>query len=516
MTAPARQPRGLLHEVSRAVFWNTVLLPLVTAVGVLLSILIRRSFGLESGLYDVVLGVSSSILFYTSLGLAGSLPRFLPELQIRNGRRAATALIWRLGTVRVGLVMLILLPLNVWAASFADALHLGADGGVYLRWLSLLLVGRAILDFLYRALDSFLQQLSVNTLSLVNGLLDVLLAAAAIGAGLGIAGVVGALGISSIATAILAAAIVARYVAGIPEANGDHAAPSAERVWKLSALTYVRDLSLYFATPAFASPVLLSVMGGPEPVALFATSYFVAASTVALVVSGFRGIYRPAFARVLAVERDQLGRTFDLMNKVQVLTVVPAGFGLAVMVGDYLPLLFGQAFGPAVPVARVLIFLLFAETALAVALLVLWADERHGPVLAAQAVTVVAAPLFIWTAGRFGLIAAGWVLGGSRVASVLIGYAIARHEYGVRFPWSFAAKVTLVSAMMAVVLAAIREVWPTSLMEAAALTAAGVIIVALGLRALRVLGPTELDVIRRASVPGKHLLVDWLTPRETT
>jgi hypothetical protein len=112
--------------------------------------------------------------------------------------------------------------------------------------------------------------------------------------------------------------------------------------------------------------------------------------------------------------------------------------------------------------------------------------------------------------------AAGWVLGGSRVASVLIGYAVARREYGVRFPWAFAARVTLVSAVMAAVLAAIREVWPTSPVEAAVLTAAGVIIVALGLRTFRVLGPNELDVIRRASVPGKHLLVDWLTPRETT
>jgi O-antigen/teichoic acid export membrane protein len=102
-------------------------------------------------------------------------------------------------------------------------------------------------------------------------------------------------------------------------------------------VTYLRDLSLYFATPAFASPVLLSILGGPEPVALFATSYFIAASTVTLVVSGFRGIYRPAFARVLVSgDRAQLQRAFDLINKMQVLAVVPAGFGLAVMVADYL------------------------------------------------------------------------------------------------------------------------------------------------------------------------------------
>ena len=79
------QPSGLLHDVSRAVFWNTALLPVVPAAGMLLSILVRRSFGLESGIYDVVLGITNSILFYSSLGLAGSLPKFLPEIQVRAG-----------------------------------------------------------------------------------------------------------------------------------------------------------------------------------------------------------------------------------------------------------------------------------------------------------------------------------------------------------------------------------------------------------------------------------------------
>ncbi len=510
MTAPASRSRGLLHDVSRAVFWNTVLLPLVTGVGLLLSILIRRSFGLQSGIYDVVLGISSSILFYSGLGLAGSLPRFLPELQLRNGRRAAARLIWQLGVLRVGLVLLILIPLNVWAGPFSQALNLGADGPVYLRWLSLLLLGRAALDFLYRALDSFLEQLSVNTLSLVNGLLDVVLAAAAIAMSLRIAGVVGALGISAIVTAGIAGVVVARQVNRIPGDTGDPIAPSTERVWKLSALTYVRDLSLYFATPAFASPVLLSVMGRPEPVALFATSYFVAASTVTLVVSGFRGIYRPALARVLAGERAQLRRSFDLMNKVQILAVVPAGFGLAVMVGDYLPLLYGPAFGAAVPVARVLVGLLFAETALAVASLVLWADERYRAVLTTQAVMVAGAPLFIWSAARFGLLPAALVLGGSRLAASVLGYVEAHRLYGVQFPWKFAAKVSALSLLMSVVLTAVRATWPTSISQAIACTVLGVMIITLGLRLFQILGPGELELIERMGVPGRHLLVRFL------
>jgi O-antigen/teichoic acid export membrane protein len=268
---------------------------------------------------------------------------------------------------------------------------------------------------------------------------------------------------------------------------------------------------LYFATPAFASPVLLKTLGSPEPVALFATSYFVAASTVALVVSGFRGVYRPAFAHVMAAgERAQLRRAFDLMNKVQILAVVPAGAGLAVMVGDYLPLLYGDPFSAAVPVARVLVVLLFAETALAVGLLVLWVDEQYRPVLMAQAVMIVGAPLFVWTAGEFGLLPSALVLGGSRLAASALGYIEARRLYGVRYPWRFAAKVILVSLVMVGCLVLMRAIWPTSLAEAVASTLLGVIVVIVGLRLFRVLGPDELDVLARASVPGREWMTRWL------
>jgi hypothetical protein len=181
-----------------------------------------------------------------------------------------------------------------------------------------------------------------------------------------------------------------------------------------------------------------------------------------------------------------------------------------VMVADYLPLLYGAPFSAAVPIARVLVVLLFAETAFAVGLVVLWVDERFRAVLTTQAVMVAGAPVFIWAAERFGLPAASLVLGGSRLAASLLGYAEAHRLYGVQFPWRFAAKVSLVSLLMAAFLTAVRTIWPTSLIQAIACTLLGIVIIALGLRLFRVLGPGELELIGRASIPGKHLLVRWL------
>jgi O-antigen/teichoic acid export membrane protein len=331
--------------------------------------------------------------------------------------------------------------------------------------------------------------------------------------GLHLTGVFAALGISAVAMAVAATIVAAKHVQKIPAIAGQTVVRnlSFDRVWKLSGVTYLRDLSLYFATPAFASPALLGVLGSPQPVALFATSYFVASSAVTLAVSGFRGIYRPAFARVLvAGERADLQRAFDVMTKVQILAVVPAGFGLGVMVADYLPLLYGAPFEAAVPIARVLIALLFAETALAIALVVLWSDEQYGPVLAAHAVLIVGAPLFVWTAGQFGLLAAAAVLGGSRLAASAIGHVAAVRRYEVRYPWQFAMKVVLVSSGMAAVLLVLRHAWGSSLIEAAVLTLAGVVMVLVGLRGLRVIEAAEIELLERARVPGGAWIARWL------
>ena len=47
--------------------------------------------------------------------------------------------------------------------------------------------------------------------------------------------------------------------------------------------------------------------------------------------------------------------------------------------------------------------------------------------------------------------------------------------------------------------------------EAAALTCLGIVIVLVGLRLLQVMGPNELEVLARASIPGKRVLIRWFS-----
>src|SRR5205807_632888 len=143
------------------------------------------------------------------------------------------------------------------------------------------------------------------------------------------------------------------------------------------------------------------------------------------------------FARLRAEQRfTELGTAFSAISKVQVALLVPAGIGLWVMVADYVPLLYGASFTPAIRVARILVVLLFTETAFNQAIMILSVDERYVTVLGAMSLQVAAAPLLLVAASVFGIEAAALGLGLGRVATAGVGYLACRRRYDLRFPWS--------------------------------------------------------------------------------
>jgi O-antigen/teichoic acid export membrane protein len=200
------------------------------------------------------------------------------------------------------------------------------------------------------------------------------------------------------------------------------------------------------------------------------------------------------------------------VSKAQIVMLVPVAVGLGVMCADYLPLFYGKQFAAATWTTRALVALLFTETAFNLGLIVLSIDERYRPVLAAQALLVVAAPLFMLAARVGGVAAAATVLGTARVAACAAGYVICRREYGMRFPWAFTGRVAIVSGAMGTVLIAARSVWRTSALEALALTALGALVFAIGMRVARVIGPEERQLLERARLPGGRWLLRWLVP----
>ncbi|MFN7956495.1 MAG: hypothetical protein U0610_32615 [bacterium] len=521
--APGSAAPSLTQRVSRSVFWNAVLVPIAFVLSTVMSILVRRAFGLGSGVYDVVSGLVGSVLLYSSLGLSTALTKFLPELEVSRGRAAVIAFLARTALARALVLAVVLVPINVAAEPVAAMLNLGAQGALLLRLATAMVLARALLEMGIKTLNAFLAQREANLLTLVQSLTDPAFIGIAIGAGLGIPGVIAALAASSALVAIAAAGFSLRIIrrlapepkAGSAAGIGGSVSLSAGLVdlLRFASFTYVYELSLYFAGPAFACPALSMVLGDAQQVALFSTGFYVAFNLVGLVVAGFRGVYRPMFAHLRATgDPERMRAAFAAVSKAQVVMLLPVGVGLFVMSADYLPLLYGQPFAAGVWTTRLLVATLFTETAFNLGLIVLSIDERYRAVLVSQLWLVAAAPVFL-VAARVGGVAAGAVvLGLARVAAVLSGYRICRREYRMEFPWEFTRRVGYATATMAVVLVAGRAAWRTSVAEALALTALGAAVFAVALRGTRAIGPEERSLLERARLPGGKLFVRWLVP----
>ncbi len=516
----------LTEQTTRAAFWNAILLPALAALNLAFSIVVRRSFGLYAGVYDTALGVVASLMLITSLGISTSLTKFLPELTDRGGPPVAVVFLRRVGIARLLLLGVAIVPLNLFAPQIADRLNMGESGVLLLRLVSVLVFARALIDLSVKTLNAFFGQLRSNLVALLQAVLDFVLVGAAVYQGYQIDGVFGMVVVSSAVAAMVGVTFARTVMSGLPDSEHGSAFRPVDKAATLAAVrdersrwatfavfTFGFELSLYFSSKGFSSPALAIILG-PEKVAIFAAAFNLAFMTVGLMVASFRGLYRPMFAHLRTRDDpDQLRRAFVAITKAQLVVLVPAGFGLTIMAGDYLPLMFGAPYAPAVAVARVLVPLFYIQTAFNLGMIWLSIDERYRAVLWTQALLVVAAPFFLIVAGSHELVWAAALFGVTRVVVAVVGYLLCHRDYGFRFPWRFALKVTIIAALMGLLLAALRNYWSTSLLQAFALTSLGAVFYLVALRVARVLGAEEIELLERSAVPGKRLALAWLAPR---
>ncbi len=510
---------SLIAQVSRAALWNSVLVPLLGLFQLVFAVVIRRRFGLGSGVYDVLIGLMATLVLHSSVGIPTALLKFLPEIAHTAGPQALRRLLRDALATRLLLLTILLGLMNLYAETVAAILDLGPLGPTFLRMISAIALARATIDLMVRTLNAFFAQKWSNIIALVQVIFELAFVGIALMLGYQMNGALGGLLSAALVVALLSIVVVSWQLGHVTTTPNVSATTSNRtRLWfsgeagrflRFSAFTYVFGLSGYFTQMDFAAPALAIVLS-TEDVALFSTAFKLAFMTVGLVVASFRGVYRPLFARVM-LKRDigQLRRTFVAVSKAQLVVLLPGGFGLMVMSGDYIPLLFGTEFLRAVPLAWVLIGFLYAETTFNLPGIVLSTDERYRALVWLRSPTLLTAPLFLGVAVWSGLLPAAVVFGASRLAMALLAYAFTCRLYGFRFPWAFTGRIGLVSLVMAGTLAMARTFWPTSIVEAIVLTVVGLAVFVVGLRATGAIGPEELDLLRRTDLPGHTKLVGW-------
>lgn len=508
----------LLRRVGLSMFWNASLLPLITLFNLASALLIRRTFALESGLYDVLIGLVNSLVFWASVGLPDTLTLFVPQLEKSGWRDAIRTFLRRTRGVSLLALATLLVPFNLFAGRVAEAFPLGSNGVVLVYLVSGLAVLRALNNLQVKGLQGLLEHRGANLLQLLLAVLTALALVLTFVRGLQMDAVLVVLIATTALTLLPGVWWTRRALAEVP----DDQPPAAEcrefspgipsdRFWRFSLFMYGYSWFDYFVRPAFASPAIIAATGSYAAVALFNVAYQIPFMTIVLIVSSFTGLYRPMFARLLG-DADRLRTGFLEVSKLQIALLLPAGAGLAVMCADYIPLLFGSEFAGAVPMARALCVLLFAETMLNLGSIILTVDHRYREASIAMSMRLAVMPAFVWFAARDQLLAATIVFGLGRVLSVAVGYGFCRRAFDVRFPIAFLLRALPPTVIMVALLSVARLWLPTSAVQAVGLTVLGSLVVVLTTRWFRVLTHREADLLRRAGIPGNETLVRLLVP----
>src|SRR5215211_693862 len=202
------KPPSLGAQVSRAVVWNVLFVPLrllseIIATLIKFSVLAPASYGLLS----IISSTNSGLGTFVDLGTGRALPKFIPESNTIGGRRAVvrlllvalaaqTALLLICGAVMLALRARYLgyLSRQVSASKVprVDQQHLilfiQQSGGLLIAAILLVLLFGIFYDVLMAYLSSFFKQRAWNSITLVVQLLSPLLTAAAIVAGWDVAG----------------------------------------------------------------------------------------------------------------------------------------------------------------------------------------------------------------------------------------------------------------------------------------------------------------------------------------
>ena len=260
----------------------------------------------------------------------------------------------------------------------------------------------------------------------------------------------------------------------------------------------------------FSNLLVRLVSDGLGMVALFNT--LSAKMVGVLLLSSLQGLYIPMFSRLLAAP-ENLRTAYNEVCKVHAIFLIPAGVGLLVMLDAYIPLLYGPAFAPAVPIAKILTVALFVESFLALGGTLLTTAELARPVLWTQALVVLGVGPFVFAASTGNLVLTAAIFPVGRLLAALAKHFVARRLFGVRLPWAFLGRAALPSLAMGTVLILIRPTGAPSWFQAVLLTVVGAAIVLAGMRLFRVIGPRELDLLERAQIPGGAWILAFLHRR---
>ncbi|RRR65419.1 MAG: hypothetical protein EI684_23175 [Candidatus Viridilinea halotolerans] len=547
---PLQVPKSpsLATQVSKAVVWNTLFVPLRLLAEVLATLVKLNQLSLASfGLLAIVSGASKVLGTGVDLGTTRALPKYIPETNRSGGALATLRLLQLILAAKVFLLLLVAGGLAIFQPSFlaylrglitGDQRLDDASQGVLLEFvahygwfLAVTIVALLFLGICYNMLmaylSSFFKQRAWNSIDLAAKLLPQVLIVAAILAGWDILGVLGAMILAPTIAVVLASWQVLRLRR---ELQADAVAPVVAmplRAWRhwlpqgfirYSAVSFLMTATDMIASVNFA----LFLAGDLGDVAVIWAGSSLVAMALGYLYTPMVGVQVPLFARVRQGEGGTLNGAYQSLVRLQLLLLVPGGVGLMLLAEPAL-LVISPQYLVAAPIVWVLVPCLFVECLLTTAHNALIVYERLSAIIASRLITLaVVLPLAWLLPPVVGLVGVALAFGLARVGSGLWVTASGMRLLELRWPWRFTLRVCGATVAMGLLILATRGLLPPlpteanlgeRLIEAGwllGLAGVGAVAFFATLRLLGGLDPQDRAQLERMKLPLKRWIMKLL------
>jgi O-antigen/teichoic acid export membrane protein len=314
----------------------------------LFSIVVVRHLSVnENATYAVLATTLQVALVASALGLEELVNRFVPQLSGAGRLGSVLYLFRRAFGVRVT-AAIVVAGAMVWAAPLlAEALRLSPESVDLLRWLGLLLVARAVINFWTSALLGRLRAQRATLTALVGRAVELASLVWFFSLGLRLAGVLLALGVGAAAVGLLYIPVMRGELLGASE-RVDLKAPArfAAAVWGnlWVGLLLGRQLDVVLLTR------LARVPGAVAHYDVARTLYGALSGAIGL---GFAGISLSVFAEIMSHSPERSGNTYMSLVKLLAVPVVGVFIFAAASADTVVPLLYSERYAASVRPFRI-------------------------------------------------------------------------------------------------------------------------------------------------------------------
>ena len=499
-------PGALAAQVSRAVVWNTLFVPL-RLVAEVLSTLVKLNLLSQAGygLLALISGANNGLGTAIDMGTQRALPKYISELSRSSGPRAVLRLLTAVFAAQMAVLLVMAVGLASWlrepylgtlrekivAAPTLSVLDqaqlLGLLGGygwlVITAIIALLFLGICY-DIFMAYLNSFFKQRTWNSITLASGLLPQLLSVAAIlilPNEWAILGVLGATVLApTLAVALAGWQVIRLQIADLRLQIEQEKAAGSEKIAhqpgirnlksaihnlksaiprgfvRYTAVSFLMTATDFVASAGFA----IYLAGDIGDVAVLTAGAALAKMALGYLYTPMVGVQVPLFSRVRQGEGGTLNGAYQSLVRLQLLLFVPGGVGLMLLAQQAL-LVISPQYLVAAPIVWVLVPCLFLESLLTTAHNALIVYEKLGIIIVSRLLTLAAVALLaLVLPPRFGLLGVALAFGLSRVAAGAWATGSGYRLLGLRWPWRFTARVLGATLAMSALILASRGLLP--------------------------------------------------------